>query len=135
MIVDKLNELADSKELSGADNSEVYDLQQQSPTPGLNGILHMVTTVEEGASGKLQVKIQDCDTEDGTFEDVLVGAEVELKPEGTLIDLPIPGATKRFIRAAYVPASGAKATVTTIITWGVESQTGWTGSTAYMQTK
>ena len=55
--------------------------------------------------------------------------------------MPVPAVTKRFLRAYYTLTKGsgdtsaAKATLSTVITWGVEQQSGWKGSTAYMQTK
>ena len=90
----------------------------------------------------IQVKIQECDTESGTYTDLLTGPNVTIPDEGLILDLAVPAVTKRFLRAYYTPtkASGsdapaAKATLSTIITWGVEQQSGWKGSDAYMETK
>lgn len=143
MIVDKLNELSDGQVVTAAAAStNAYDFGQASPTPGSNGVLHVVTTVEAGSTGLIQVKIQECDTENGTYTDLLTGPDVTIPDEGLIIDLALPAVTKRYLRAYYTPTKGAgadapaaKATLSTIITWGVEQQSGWKGSTAYMQTK
>ena len=143
MIVDKLNELSDGQVVTAAAASaNIYDFGQASPTPGSNGVLHVVTTVEAGSTGLIQVKIQECDTEGGTYTDLLTGPQVTIPAEGLILDMALPAVTKRYLRAYYIPtkASGsdtlaAKATLSTIITWGVEQQSGWKGSTAYMQTK
>lgn len=143
MIVDKLNELSDGQVVTAAAAStNTYDFGQASPTPGSNGVLHVVTTVEAGSTGLIQVKIQECDTESGTYTDLLTGPQVTIPAEGLILDMALPAVTKRYLRAYYTPtkASGtdaptAKATLSTIITWGVEQQSGWKGSTAYMQTK
>lgn len=143
MIVDKLNELSDGQVVTAAAAStNIYDFGQTSPTPGSNGVLHVVTTVEAGSTGLIQVKIQECDTENGTYTDLLTGPDVTIPDEGLIIDLALPAVTKRYLRAYYTPTKGAgsdapaaKATLSTIITWGVEQQSGWKGSTAYMQTK
>lgn len=74
MIVDKLNELSDGQVVTAAAAStNTYDFGQTSPTPGSNGVLHVVTTVEAGSTGLIQVKIQECDTESGTYTDLLTG--------------------------------------------------------------
>ncbi len=170
MIVDKLNELSDGQVVTAAAAStNTYDFGQASPTPGSNGVLHVVTTVEAGSTGLIQVKIQECDTEVGTYTDLLTGPQVTIPAEGLILDMALPAVTytdlltgpqvtipaeglildmalpavtKRFLRAYYTPtkasdsnAPAAKATLSTIITWGVEQQSGWKGSTAYMQTK
>lgn len=142
MIVDKLNELSDGQVVTAAATStNTYDFGQASPTPGSNGVLHVVTTVEAGSTGLIQVKIQECDTESGTYTDLLTGPQVTIPAEGLILDMALPAVTKRFLRAYYTPTKGsgdtsnAKATLSTIITWGVEQQSGWKGSTAYMQTK
>lgn len=142
MIVDKLNELSDGQVVTAAATStNTYDFGQASPTPGSNGVLHVVTTVEAGSTGLIQVKIQECDTEGGTYTDLLTGPQVTIPAEGLILDMALPAVTKRFLRAHYTPTKGssdtsaAKATLSTVITWGVEQQSGWKGSTAYMQTK
>lgn len=142
MIVDKLNELSDGQVVTtAAASTNTYDFGQASPTPGSNGVLHVVTTVEAGSTGLIQVKIQECDTEGGTYTDLLTGPQVTIPAEGLILDMALPAVTKRFLRAHYTPTKGssdtsaAKATLSTVITWGVEQQSGWKGSTAYMQTK
>ena len=143
MIVDKLNELSDGQVVTtAAASTNTYDFGQASPTPGSNGVLHVVTTVEAGSTGLIQVKIQECDTESGTYTDLLTGPQVAIPAEGLILDMALPAVTKRYLRAYYIPTkasssdtSAAKATLSTIITWGVEQQSGWKGSTAYMQTK
>lgn len=142
MIVDKLNELSDGQVVTAAaESTNIYDFGQASPTPGSNGVLHVVTTVEAGSTGLIQVKIQECDTESGTYTDLLTGPQVTIPAEGLILDMALPAVTKRYLRAYYTPTKGsgdgttAKATLSTIITWGVEQQSGWKGSTAYMQTK
>lgn len=143
MIVDKLNELSDGQVVTAAAAStNIYDFGQASPTPGSNGVLHVVTTVEAGSTGLIQVKIQECDTEGGTYTDLLTGPNVAIPDEGLILDMPVPAVTKRFLRAYYIPTKGsagdtpaAKATLSTVITWGVEQQSGWKGSNAYMETK
>lgn len=129
MIVDKLNELSDGQVVTAAAAStNTYDFGQASPTPG--------------SAGLFQMKIQECDTETGTFTDLLTGPQVTIPDEGLILDMALPAVTKRYLRAYYTPTKAAgestpnaKATVSTIITWGVEQQSGWKGSTAYMQTK
>lgn len=142
MIVDKLNELSDGQVVTAAaESTNIYDFGQASPTPGSNGVLHVVTTVEAGSTGLIQVKIQECDTEGGTYTDLLTGPQVAIPAEGLILDMALPAVTKRFLRAYYTSTKGsdgastAKATLSTVITWGVEQQSGWKGSTAYMQTK
>lgn len=88
MIVDKLNELSDGQVVTAAAAStNTYDFGQTSPTPGSNGVLHVVTTVEAGSTGLIQVKIQECDTESGTYTDLLTGPDVTIPDEGLIIDL------------------------------------------------
>lgn len=143
MIVDKLNELSDGQVVTAAvASTNTYDFGQASPTPGSSGVLHVVTTVEAGSTGLIQVKIQECDTEGGTYTDLLTGPNVAIPNEGLILDMPVPAVTKRFLRAYYIPTKGsagdapaAKATLSTVITWGVEQQSGWKGSNAYMETK
>ena len=143
MIVDKLNELSDGQVVTAAaESTNIYDFGHASPTPGSNGVLHVVTTVEAGSTGLIQVKIQECDTEGGTYTDLLTGPQVTIPAEGLILDMALPAVTKRYLRAYYTPtkasdtgAPAAKATLSTVITWGVEQQSGWKGSTAYMQTK
>lgn len=142
MIVDKLNELSDGQVVTtAAGSTNIYDFGQASPTPGSNGVLHVVTTVEAGSTGLIQVKIQECDTEGGTYTDLLTGPQVTIPAEGLILDMALPAVTKRYLRAYYTPTKGsgdastAKATLSTVITWGVEQQSGWKGSNAYMETK
>lgn len=76
MIVDKLNELSDGQVVTAAAAStNTYDFGQTSPTPGSNGVLHVVTTVEAGSTGLIQVKIQECDTESGHVHGPSHGSE------------------------------------------------------------
>ena len=58
MIVDKLNELSDGQVVTAAAAStNTYDFGQTSPTPGSNGVLHVVTTVEAGSSSVVSARL------------------------------------------------------------------------------
>jgi hypothetical protein len=121
MIIDALLEFSKSQALTAAAAStNVVDLGQAAPTPGMVGVLDLVVTVASAVKGTLQVKLQDCDTESGTFADVLSGATLTAPEEGTQIVLRVPQNTKRYLRA-YFGGAPTAGTVNAALVWGSDN--------------
>lgn len=95
------------------------DFGQESPTTGHDpDRLTAVFTVKEDVTGKLQIKLQDCDEETGTYTDVALSQEYDAPVAGTLIPIPMPYHHKRFMQAYF---SGATAgTIVGFITSGFQ---------------
>ena len=110
MIFDYLLEFTSGagQTLSAAAASEFrIDFGQKAPTTGLDyGNPVAVFTVKSAVTGKLQVKLRDCDTETGSYADLAVSAEYSAPAAGTQIVIPIPAHHKRYLQAYFGPASG-----------------------------
>ena len=120
MIIDALLQFSDKQELSGeAESTNVVDLGQERPTPGMSKVLDVAVTVAEDVTGTLQVKLQHSDEEDGTYEDVASGALLTDPEAGTKINIKVPYVTKRYLRVYYggAPTAGV---VNAMLLWGVD---------------
>lgn len=96
------------------------DFGQEAPTTGLDEDRPVaVFTVKDAVTGKLQISLQDCDTETGSYADVVTGVELNAPAAGTQIVLPMPAHHKRYLQA-YFGGSPTAGTVHGFITSGVQ---------------
>lgn len=101
MLMDHSLIFADKQAISGATAGDtVVDLEQDS-TAGFSKQLVFTAVVNADVTGTLQVKLQDCDTESGTFSDVAVAATLSSPKAGTIVQIPMPYATKRYLKAYF----------------------------------
>lgn len=123
MIIDYMLMFTDGEgqELSAAAESDyTLDFVQEAPTTGHDfGPLTAVFTVKEDVSGALQISLQDCDEEDGTFADVATAVSYDSPEAGTLIAIPMPFHHKRYVRA-YFGGSPSAGTVVGFVTQGFQ---------------
>lgn len=118
MLVDHSLILADNQTLSAAAaGSNVIDLEQDLPTPGFSKNLEVVCVVNAAVKGTLQLKLQDCDTASGTFADCAASAVVSAPAAGTIITIPMPYETKRYVKA-YFGGAPTAGTVTAFLSMG-----------------
>lgn len=111
MIQDYLLEFTEAggQELTAAAASTYrIDFGQKAPTTGLDYDRPVaVFTVKEAVTGKLQISLQDCDTETGSYADCASSLELDAPAAGTQIAIPIPAHHKRYMQAYFGgPASG-----------------------------
>lgn len=95
--------------LTGAAASDFrLDFIQESPTTGHDYDRPVaVFTVKANVTGKLQISLQDCDTETGSYTDVATSAEYDSPAAGTQIVIPMPFHHRRFMQAYFGgPADG-----------------------------
>lgn len=105
---------------AAADSDYRIDFIQEAPTTGHDtDRLVAVFTVKEAVTGSLQISLQDCDTETGSYEDVAVSAEYDAPEAGTQIVIPMPFHHKRFMQA-YFGGSPTAGTVHGFITSGFQ---------------
>lgn len=121
MLVDKELLFADGQTLTAAAaGTNAVDLEQVAPTPGLNGKLYLAVVVQTAITGTLQVKLQDCATASGTYADCAAGATLTAPAAGTVIAVPVPVATKRYLKA-YFGGSPTAGKVSAFLTWGKQA--------------
>ncbi len=126
MLIDHSLIFADTQALTAAAASKnVIDLEQDS-TAGFSKQLVFTAVVNADVTGKLQVKLQDCATASGTFADVAVAATLDSPKAGTIIQVPMPYATKRYLKA-YFGGSPTGGKVSAFLTegrqqWRAEAQ-------------
>lgn len=132
MIIDALLEFSKHQSITGtADGTNVLDMNQVAPTPGMSKMLDLVVTAEPGFTGKLSVTLKDSDEEGGTFTNVAASGEVEVGEEGAVLVVPVPLATKRYLKVAY--DGGGSGMVNAALVWGADSHTRVDGTKAYMR--
>ena len=123
MIIDHLLEFTKTagQKLSAAAASEYcLDFVQEGPTTGHDyDRPAAVFTVKEAVTGTLQISLQDCDTEGGSYADVAVSAEYDSPAAGTVITIPMPFHHKRFVQA-YFGGAPTAGTVHGCITAGMQ---------------
>lgn len=122
MIIDYLELFTekDGDALAG-DQASAYaiDFEQASPTTGYDDARPIaVFALTEAAGADVTVKLQHCDTVDGTFEDcsgavTLVGGE-----EGASVAIPLPLRHKRYMQAYF--SGGAAGKIKAFITSGFQ---------------
>lgn len=120
MLIDHFLKLADEQTLTAAAASEnVVDLGQEKPTPGMNRRLTAVVQVMTAVTGNLQISIQTCDTENGTFENLVTDAKLTAPEAGTQRHLVVPSHAKRYVRIYFggAPTAGK---VRAFLTTGVD---------------
>lgn len=111
MIVDHLlmftNDAGQTITAAAASDYRI-DFGQESPTTGHDtDRLVAVFTVKTAVTGKIQISLQDCDSETGSYADVAVSAEYDAPAAGTQIVIPMPFHHKRYMQAYFGgPASG-----------------------------
>ena len=105
MIIDHLLKFTSNagQTLTAAAASDYrIDFGQEAPTTGMDtDKLYAIFTVKTAVTGKLQIKLQDCDTESGSYADCAVSAEYDAPAAGTQIVIPVPRHHKRFLQAYF----------------------------------
>ena len=100
------------------------DFGQKAPTTGLD--THPMTavfTIKAAVTGKLQIKLQDCDTETGSYTDCAASLELNAPAAGTVITIPVPYHHKRYMQAYFGGPTAGGPTAGTIhgcITTGMQ---------------
>lgn len=120
MLIDKELLFADGQTISAAAaGATVVDLEQDAPAD-LSGKLFLAVVVQTAVTGTLQAKLQDCATQNGTFADCAAGPVVSAPAAGTVLLVPVPVSTKRYIRA-YFGGSPTAGKVSAFLTWGKQA--------------
>lgn len=105
MIQDYLLEFTEAggQELTAAAASTYrIDFGQKAPTTGLDYDRPVaVFTVKEAVTGKLQISLQDCDTETGEYANCASALELDSPAVGTQIAIPLPAHHKRYMQAYF----------------------------------
>lgn len=96
------------------------DFGQKAPTTGMDTDRPVaVFTVLAAVTGKLQISLQHCDTETGSYENCASSVEINAPAAGTQIAIPLPNRHKRFMQA-YFGGTPTAGTVHGFITSGVQ---------------
>lgn len=120
MLVDQELVFANGQTISAAAaGATVVDLEQDLPAD-LSGKLYLAVVVQTAVTGTLQAKLQDCATQNGTFADCAAGPVVSAPAAGTVLMVPFPTATKRYVRA-YFGGSPTAGKVSAFLTWGKQA--------------
>lgn len=84
------------------------DFGQEAPTTGMDTDRPVaIFTIKTAVTGKLQISLQDSDTEGSGYADCAVSAEYNAPAAGTQIVIPLPRHHKRFMQAYFGgPTSG-----------------------------
>lgn len=118
MIIDSLLEFTGDagQEITAAAASEYrIDFGQVAPTTGLDTYpMTAVFTIKAAVTGKLQIKLQDCDEEAGSYADCAASLELDAPAAGTVIKIPVPYHHKRFMQAYFGGPSAGGPTAGTI---------------------
>ncbi len=124
MITDQLLVLADNQSVSGATESEnVVDLGQEKPTPGMSKLLYLCVIVNEDVGGTLQPVLEHSD-DNAAFTTAAAGVSMDAPTAGTIVYVPVPFQTKRYLRAKFDGSpSGGK--VTAHLTWDLQRNYGF----------
>lgn len=78
------------------------DFGQEAPTTGMDtDKLYAIFTVKTAVTGKIQISLQDSDSETSGFADCAVSAEYNAPAAGTQIVIPMPRHHKRFMQAYF----------------------------------
>lgn len=123
MIIDHLLMFTndEGQKLTAAAASDYrIDFGQKAPTTGMDTDRPVaVFTVLAAVTGKLQISLQHCDTETGSYENCASSVELNAPAAGTQIAVPLPNRHKRFMQA-YFGGTPTAGTVHGFITSGVQ---------------
>lgn len=93
--------------VDGQGHTNIMDMHK--PTSGgfnnLNGWINVRTTAETGA-----VTLQECDTEGGTYSNV-IGGEVVISANKHSYAIPFPKTSKRFVKISLTAATASNTAV------------------------
>ena len=127
MLVDQLLILAEKQKLSAAAaGTKVIDFGQKDSTAGFSKHLIATCVVAAKVTGTLQFKLQECDTESGSYTDCASSGVFSAPEAGTVIQIPMPYHTKRYVKA-YFGGAPTAGTVNAFLTegrqqWNAEAQ-------------
>lgn len=124
MITDQFLVLADNQSLTAAAAStNVVDLGQDKPTPGMSKLLYLCVIVNEAVKGTLQPTLEDS-ADNKTFTTAASGPLLTAPAAGTILYVPVPFETKRYLRANFggAPTAGK---VTAHFTWDLQRNSGF----------
>ena len=107
MLVDHSLIFSEAQELT-ADAASAKVLDLEGDTAQLSHNLSVACVVASDITGTLLVKLQDCDTDNGTFTDCGASGTAEAPVAGSVIQFPFPYATKRYVRLYYSGATAGK---------------------------
>lgn len=111
MIIDHLlmftNDAGQTLSAAAASDYRI-DFGQKAPTTGMDTDRPVaVFTILAAVTGKLQISLQDCDTETGSYADCASAVELNAPAVGTQVAIPLPARHKRFMQAYFGgPAEG-----------------------------
>ena len=94
--------------LTAAAASEKFiDLEQVGRTD-MSKQLFATFVVDTDVTGTVQFKLQECDTESGTYGDCAMAAALSAPKAGTVVQIPFPLGTKRYVKAYFggTPTAG-----------------------------
>lgn len=122
MIIDFLELFTDKDgdALTGDQASKfAIDFEQESPTTGYDeGRPVAVFALLEAAGADVTVKLQDCDTVDGTYTDCSGAVTLVDGEEGAQVAIPLPLRHKRYMQAYF--AGGTSGKIKAFITSGFQ---------------
>ena len=119
MITDQLLVLADNQSLSkSAPSTNVVDLLQDKPTPGMSKLLYVGVIVNETITGTLQPILEDS-ADNSTYATAAAGPILTAPAAGTVLYIPVPFETRRYLRVNWggTPTAGK---VTALIIWDTQ---------------
>ena len=82
------------------------------------GVMRFVVTTPAGGSGSVQFKIQDCDTESGTYQDIAASKDYSYSEltDGAVVEVPFPTENQQYVRGYFeVTGTVSALCVTTVI--------------------
>lgn len=119
MIIDALLQFSDAQDIkSGGASESVVDLGQANPDVGLwehklNVVVCATTEFKGSGTGvTLKVDLQDCDTENGTFETVLSTGALPAPTGNAPLILPMPAKHRRYLKLNYTVAATGESSPT-----------------------
>ncbi len=124
MITDQLLVLADNQALTkSAPSTNVVDLLQDKPTPGMSKLLYLCVIVNEAVTGTLQPILEDS-ADNSTYTTAASGPLMNAPAAGTIVYIPVPFETKRYLRCNWggAPTAGK---VTAHFTWDLQVNHGF----------
>jgi len=116
--------LADNQSLSkSAPSTNVVDLLQDKPTPGMSKLLYVGVIVNEAITGTLQPILEDS-ADNSTYATAAAGPTLTAPAAGTVLYIPVPFETRRYLRVNWggAPTAGK---VTALITWDTQVNHGF----------
>ena len=108
---------------ASAATTNLKDFGAANPDRGDGQPVYLRATVQTaaGGTGSITVKIQDCDTEGGTYVDIAASKDYAISElvSGAVIKVPFPPKHRRFVRGYFtVTGTVSAVTFTTDITAG-----------------